>query len=163
MGLKCKVEEIGHWVSSFRSRSPWRSRHQASRRAFLRPCVRGGPGEFNKRLRLAAADQKNVDATVQDRDGRDLSVQLKVAAYLFRLHAPSCEVQCDAHNGFFGAVGVFAGAGFLFRRRRSIAARLGSNQGGRLNISPDLPFGTSVAKPGPSVAMAKFTPHGPRK
>jgi hypothetical protein len=22
MGLKCEVEEIGHWVSSFRSRSP---------------------------------------------------------------------------------------------------------------------------------------------
>jgi hypothetical protein len=63
-----------------------------------------GPGEFNKGLRLAAADQKDMDATVQDRGGRDLSVQLKVAAYLFRLHAPSCEVQCDAHNGCFGSV-----------------------------------------------------------
>ena len=120
-------------------------------------------GEFNNGLRLAAADQKDMDATVQDTGGRDLSVQLKVAAYLFRIHALSCEVRCDAHNGFFGAAGVFAGAGFLFRRRRSIAARLGSNQGGRLNISPDLSSGTSIAKPGPSVAMAKFTPHGPRK
>src|ERR1700730_1707078 len=39
MGLKCEVEEIGHWVSSFRRRSPWRSGRQTSRRALLRPDV----------------------------------------------------------------------------------------------------------------------------
>ena len=63
----------------------------------------------------------------------------------------------------FGASGALAGAGSLCRRRASIIVRLGSNHGGRLTVSPDLWSGTSVAKSGPSVAMAKFTPHGPLK
>src|SRR3984893_16948935 len=42
MGLKYEVEEIGHWLSSFRRRSPWRSRRRTSRRALLRLRVAEG-------------------------------------------------------------------------------------------------------------------------
>ena len=46
---------------------------------------------------------------------------------------------------------------------RSISARRGSSQGGRMSRSPRVSVGSSTAKPGPSVATSKRAPPGSRK
>ncbi len=45
----------------------------------------------------------------------------------------------------------------------SIAARRGSRNGGSANFSPSVASGSSVAKPGPSVAISNRMPFGSRK
>jgi len=48
-------------------------------------------------------------------------------------------------------------------RPASIAIRRGSRKGGRASFSPSLSIGSSVAKPGPSVAISNRMPLGSRK
>jgi hypothetical protein len=45
----------------------------------------------------------------------------------------------------------------------SIAARHGSSNGGSASFSPSASIGSSVAKPGPSVAISNRMPLGSRK
>jgi len=45
----------------------------------------------------------------------------------------------------------------------SISARLGSRNGGSASFSPSVSIGSSVAKPGPSVAISNRMPFGSRK
>ena len=45
----------------------------------------------------------------------------------------------------------------------SIAARRGSRNGGSASFSPSVSIGSSVAKPGPSVAISNKMPLGSRK
>jgi hypothetical protein len=45
----------------------------------------------------------------------------------------------------------------------TISARLGSRNGGSASFSPSVAIGSSVAKPGPSVAISNRMPFGSRK
>ena len=57
----------------------------------------------------------------------------------------------------------FICTGRMGRRPASMPARWGSRNGGRARLSPRWSASSSVAKPGPSVAISKSTPPGSRK